>query len=360
MEYKVVGLMSGTSLDGVDIAFCKFIYNGKSWKFKILNAETIAYSMEWKNRLEQLHNADAVTFVKSNVDLGKHFGYLLKKFISKNKIKADLISSHGHTVFHQPEKGFTSQIGDGAQIAAITNIETVCDFRSKDVALGGQGAPLVPIGDEFLFPEYDFCLNLGGIANISFEWNEKRIAFDICPVNMALNNLALEVKLNFDKDGMLASKGNINKKLLDKLNALEFYRIPFPKSIGKEWYLKNCEGLLTDKSISLNDRLRTVCEHIAIQIASAIKSKLASNKKMLITGGGVYNKFLIKCIQEKLKKNEQSKNVKIEIPAKEIIDFKEALIFAFLGVLRVRKETNVLRWVTGAGKDNIGGIIHAA
>ncbi len=352
--------MSGTSLDGVDIAFCRFNYNGKNWEFRILNAETIVYSKEWKNRLQQLHNADAETFVKTNVELGKFFGYLLKNFVSKNKIRPDLVSSHGHTVFHQPENGFTSQIGDGAQIAAITNIETVCDFRSKDVALGGQGAPLVPIGDRLLFSKYDFCLNLGGIANVSFEWNKKRIAFDVCPVNMALNKLASEAKLNFDKNGMLASKGKVNKKLLDKLNGLEFYKRPFPKSIGKEWYLKNCEQVISGKSIPLNDRLRTFCEHIAIQIAAVIKNNSASNKKMLVTGGGVHNNFLIKCIQEKLKENEQSKNVKVEIPAKEIIDFKEALIFAFLGVLRVRKEVNVLRSVTGSAKDNIGGIIHAA
>ena len=352
--------MSGTSLDGVDMAFCRFSLNGLHSKFKILNAETITYPNEWKNRLQELHNADAVTFVKTNVELGKHFGLLLRNFISKNKIKPVLISSHGHTVFHQPERGFTSQIGDGAQIAAITNVETVCDFRSKDVALGGQGAPLVPVGDRLLFPGYDFCLNLGGIANISFEWKKKRIAFDICPVNMALNKLASEAKLNFDKDGMLASRGNVNKKLLDKLNHLKFYKLPFPKSIGKEWYLKNCEPIISDTSVSLNDRLRTFCEHIAIQIAAVIKNNSASIKKMLVTGGGAHNKFLIQCIEEKLKENEQSKNVKVEIPAKEIIDFKEALIFAFLGVLRARNEINVLNSVTGASINNIGGTIHAA
>ena len=357
--------MSGTSLDGVDIAFCKFTCSsegekGAEWKFTILNAETAEYNKEWKNRLQSLHHADALSFVKTDVELGKHFGILVKKFISKNKIRPDLISSHGHTVFHQPENGFTSQIGDGAQIAAITNIETVCDFRTKDVALGGQGAPLVPIGDRLLFYEYDFCLNLGGIANISFERGNKRIAFDICPVNMALNKLASEAKLSFDKNGALAAKGKINNALFNKLNGLDYYRKSPPKSIGKEWYLKNCESLISDSSIPLNDRLRTFCEHIAIQIAASIKIESKPGKSILVSGGGAHNGFLLQNIKECLKKSPKSKIIRVEIPSKEIIDFKEALIFAFLGVLRARKEMNVLCSVTGAVKDSISGTIYAA
>ncbi|MEP7168884.1 MAG: anhydro-N-acetylmuramic acid kinase [Bacteroidota bacterium] len=368
-EYNVIGLMSGTSLDGVDLAFCNFICRNenkesKNWEFKILNAETVAYNKEWKNRLQHLHDTDALTFAKTHVELGKYFGNLAKKFISKNKLKPDLISSHGHTIFHQPENGFTSQIGDGSQIAAITNIETVCDFRTKDVALGGQGAPLVPIGDRLLFYEYDYCLNLGGIANISFEKNKERVAFDICPVNMALNYLAAEAKLNYDKNGSLATKGKINNELLNKLNALDYYRKHPPKSIGKEWFLKNCEPLISDTSISLNDRLRTFCEHIAISISGSLNIENNTKKKMLITGGGAHNKFLIQCISESFMRIQtmtgaMMKNISIEIPSKEIIDFKEALIFAFLGVLRIRKEINVLKSVTGAGKDSIGGNVFA-
>src|SRR6185436_10243398 len=193
-NYHVIGLMSGTSLDGVDLALCRFRYKGErkgkaKWEFDILKAKTTGYSEGWKNKLQNLHDANGLTFVKTDAELGMYFGRLVKNFLSKNKPKPDLISSHGHTVFHQPENGFTSQVGNGAQIAAAANIVTVCDFRTKDVALGGQGAPLVPIGDALLFSEYDFCLNLGGIANISFEKNKKRIAFDVCPVNMVLNTL---------------------------------------------------------------------------------------------------------------------------------------------------------------------------
>jgi len=357
--------MSGTSLDGVDLAYCRFTFKKQSkgtgkWNFKILQAKTIPYNYKWKTRLQNLHNSNALPFVKTHSELGAYFGNLIKNFISKHSLKADLISSHGHTVFHQPENGFTSQIGDGAQIAAITKIETVCDFRTKDVALGGQGAPLVPMGDYLLFDKYDFCLNLGGIANISFVKNKKRIAFDICPVNMMLNKLASEVKLNYDKNGFLAAKGKINKVLLDKLNSLDYYHRPPPKSIGKEWYLKNCETLISDLSIPLNDRLRTGCEHIAMQIANCLPEENRAKQKLLITGGGTHNKFLLQCIANSLRKKTFLKKVKIEIPANELVNFKEALIFAFLGVLRVRNEINVFSSITGARKNNTGGAIYAA
>jgi anhydro-N-acetylmuramic acid kinase len=366
-EYKVIGLMSGTSLDGLDIAFASFKYFNEDkakWKFKILNSETVEYSMEWKKRLKDLHLANAMTFVRTDADLGKLFGTLTKKFIEKNKLKPDLISSHGHTVFHQPENGFTSQIGNGAQIAAITGVQTVCDFRTKDIALGGQGAPLVPIGDQLLFSEYDYCLNLGGIANISYSINNKRIAFDICPVNMALNFLASELNINYDKDGEIASGGSVNDSLLNKLNVIHYYKSLPPKSLGKEWFIKNFQPLIADTSISLNDRMRTVCEHIANQIANSLKVKNSeansSDKKILITGGGTHNKFLIHCIEEYLKTFFSNKNVQIIIPSEEIIDFKEALIFAFLGLLRIRDEVNVLHSVTGAMKDHVGGTIYSA
>ncbi|MFI5218705.1 MAG: anhydro-N-acetylmuramic acid kinase [Bacteroidia bacterium] len=355
-EYKTIGLMSGTSLDGVDIAYCVFQKKSGLWKYKILHAETIQYNYQWKNRLANLHKSDAETFVKTHTQLGKYFGELINKFIKKYKIKPDLISSHGHTVFHQPENGFTSQIGDGTQIAAITGIKTVCDFRSRDLALKGQGAPLVPVGDRLLFSEYDYCLNLGGIANISFEKRKQRIAFDICPVNMALNDLANEAGFDFDNKGKLSSKGKINSKLLEKLNTLEFYRIPPPKSLGKEWYEHNFKTVLKKSKIKLPDRLRTVTEHIAKQISSVVNNQSGSKnitaKKILVTGGGAHNDFLIQCIAEKTR-------AQVIIPLKKIIDFKEALVFAFLGVLRMNNEINILKSVTGAMHDHSGGAIYS-
>lgn len=355
-EYKVVGLMSGTSLDGVDLAYCLFRKDNRKWSFEIMQAETIVYDNYWKNHLRNLHKTDALTFVKTHADLGKYFGGLVKKFIQKNAITPRMISSHGHTIFHQPHNGFTFQIGDGAQISAATGIDTVCDFRSKDVAFGGQGAPLVPVGDRLLFPEFDFCLNLGGFANISFEKNKQRIAYDIVPVNMALNELISEINLEYDDKGNLSSKGNIHKNLLFDLNKIEFYSLSPPKSLGKEWYEKNIEPLVKNFSISLNDRLRTVIEHISQQIALTINKhselKTALIPTVIVTGGGAHNDFLIKCISAKAKAN-------IIIPDKKIVDYKEAIIFGFLGVLRITNEINVLQSVTGSIKEHIGGALYS-
>lgn len=354
MDYKVIGLMSGTSLDGVDIVFCTFRLANNKWSFRIKKAETYTYNKQWQHRLKTIHTVDAQTLAATDAELGVYFGKLIKEFITKHKLKPQLISSHGHTVFHQPHNGFTTQIGSGAHIAAITLVETVCDFRSKDVALGGQGAPLVPVGDKLLFGNYDFCLNLGGIANISFEKNKKRIAFDICPVNMALNQLAAEAGKAFDKGGAIAAEGTINAALLKKLNALAFYRTSPPKSIGKEWYLKYVNGLISDKKISLPDRMRTVVEHIAVQIVNELENS-ANKKSLLVTGGGAHHTFLMQCLKEKA-----GSKIKIIIPGRELVNFKEALIFALLGVLRVRNEINVLRSVTGAKQNNTGGTIYSA
>ena len=342
--------MSGTSLDGVDLAYCVFRNDKKKWTYKIVHAETIPYKDKWKSRLKELHKSDALLIAKTHADSGKYFGQLVRNFIRKHKIKPELINSHGHTIFHQPENGFTYQIGDGAQIAAATGINTVCDFRTKDVALGGQGAPLVPIGDRLLFPEYDYCLNLGGIANISFEKNKKRIAFDICPVNMALNALAGEANRHYDENGKLASQGIINNKLLDELNKIKFYSLHPPKSLGKEWFEKYFAPLIKNNTVSLPDRLRTVTEHIALQIVSVIKNNSA--QRVLSTGGGSHNNFLMHCMVSKTK-------AKIIIPGKKLIDNKEALIFAFLGVLRIRNEINVLKSVTGASCDHVSGTVYS-
>jgi len=347
-EYNVIGIMSGTSLDGVDLAFCNFILVKNKWSFKIINAETTHYSNEWKKKLQKAKKSTSLELTELHNDLGIYFGKITKKFILKNKIKPDFISSHGHTIFHQPEKKLTLQIGNGAAIASETGITTVCDFRSLDVALNGQGAPLVPIGDKLLFADFDYCLNLGGISNVSFEEKNKRIAFDISPANIVLNYLSRKKGKEFDKNGELASKGNIDKNLLNKLNYLKYYKQKHPKSLGIEWIEKNIFPLIEKSNTSIENKLRTFCEHIAIQISNVLKNK---NSKTLVTGGGAHNKFLIK----KIKEYSESE---IIIPDKKIIDFKEALIFAFLGVLRIRNEVNCLSSVTGADRDNCGGVVY--
>ena len=356
--------MSGTSLDGVDLAYCCFSKDDADWKFEIRNAVTIGYGPEWKEKLSTLHLKDAVTFVKVNAEYGNFLGALVKEFIGKNKLSVDFVSSHGHTIFHQPQNKFTSQIGDGAALSAVCRLPVVCDFRSKDVALGGQGAPLVPVGDKILFSEYDFCLNLGGIANVTSpmtsppaplqkERGEGVIAFDICPCNLVLNYLASLLGKEYDEDGKLAQQGKVNETLLKQLNSLSYYMKSFPKSLGREDIEKDFLPLINSFDSSTEDKLRTFCEHIAIQISKvAPPSELrTTNSQLLITGGGTFNTFLLSRIKELA-------NAQTSIPEKAIINYKEALIFAFLGVLRWQGEVNCLKSVTGASTDNIGGAVY--
>ncbi|MEI7500377.1 MAG: anhydro-N-acetylmuramic acid kinase [Bacteroidota bacterium] len=348
-HYYVIGLMSGTSLDGLDLAFCKFSQLNDRWLYKIHCAETIPYSKEWKERLSFLESVSALELVTADVEFGHLLGRLSKEFIEKHHLKPDFIASHGHTVFHQPDKKITCQIGRGSAIAAETGLPVVCDFRSLDVALGGQGAPLVPIGDRLLFPEYEYCLNLGGFANISYEQDGIRIAFDICPANIVLNDLAGAIGLDWDPDGQHASRGTIDHDLLAKLNSLPYYGKLPPKSLGKEWVVEHVFPLLQNAFNSKDDLLATFCEHIAMQVAKSSSGN--REKKFVITGGGALNKFLISRIQFHA-------SHKIIIPDLSTVNFKEALIFAFLGVLRWRNEVNCLKSVTGALRDSIGGAIY--
>jgi anhydro-N-acetylmuramic acid kinase len=349
--YNVIGLMSGTSLDGLDMAFCRFTFENDQWNFEIKAAQTIAYSEQWKKIFLSLESCNALFFQQTNVDYGHYLGSMVSDFIIKNDIKADFIASHGHTIFHQPGKKLTVQIGSGSAVSAKCNLPVVCDFRTTDVALGGQGAPLVPIGDKLLFSEYDFCLNLGGFANVSYHFNGQRIAYDICPVNIVMNAIAEKTGKPFDDGGNMAREGLLSGYLLNELNQIGFYKmIPdSPKSLGKEWVLKNISPLLELYELADNDMLRTFCEHIAFQIAKSLKNK--PKGKILVTGGGVYNSFLMECIQ---KQTEHQ----LIIPDNNTVEYKEALIFAFLGVLRMRNEVNCLKSVTGAMRDSCGGAVY--
>lgn len=344
-----IGVMSGTSLDGVDIALCLFENKLSKWHFNLLKYATYAYSNEWKDKLQNAQNLKAYDLIKLHKDYGFFIGELVNIFNNGLPINVNIISSHGHTIFHNPAEKVTFQLGDGSVIAATTGITTISDFRTLDVAMCGQGAPLVPIGDKILFKNYDYCLNLGGIANVSYDVDGKRIAFDICPVNMALNYLSNIVKKDFDKDGVLSSKGTINSNLLEQLNLLDYYYLKPPKSLSREWFEATFLPLISNSQISVENRLATVCEHIAIQISKV----LPANKQhsVLTTGGGALNKFLV----ELMSKHSVNQFV---VPTKEIVEFKEAIIFAFLGVLRLRNEINVLSSATGAKKDTVSGVIH--
>ena len=342
----ILGLMSGTSLDGIDLALCDIGEHG----YRVLAAETVPYYEEWKQRLATLEHASAFEYALANVELGHHYGKVINRFL-KGKERPEAIASHGHTVFHQPEIGLTTQIGNGAILAAQTKTLTVCDFRTKDVALGGQGAPLVPIGDELLFGEYDACLNLGGFSNISYRLDNKRIAYDISPCNMALNKLAKLAGMPYDKDGRLSKDGRILPELLQKLNDLDYYHHKPPKSLGKEWFENTfypvLEPFLANNAVS--DVARTVVEHIAMQIVANVPE---TAQTLLITGGGAHHAFLIQQIQY------QRDSLNVIVPDNLIVDYKEALIFAFLGLLRLNGEVNCLRSVTGAREDCSGGCVY--
>lgn len=347
MKTRAIGLMSGTSLDGLDICFAEFDKTDNQWHFKIIEAETIPYSEKWESNLKNSIHLSAEDLLALNSDYGYYLGEKVQDFIkSKNILKVNLIASHGHTVFHQPQRKFTQQIGDGRAVKLVNSIPVVYDFRSQDVLMGGNGAPLVPIGDELLFSEYDACLNLGGFSNISFKKSDKRIAFDICPVNIVLNKISQDLGKNFDENGDLARTGKVDSNLLEKLNNLEFYNQQHPKSLGIEFCNQHIFPLL--ENVDSLTALATFTEHSTFQISKIFNENQL--KKALFTGGGTYNSYLIEKIQSKT-------SAEIIIPEKTIIDFKEALIFAFMGVLRMNNEINVLSSATGSSSDHSSGII---
>ncbi|MCW3170139.1 anhydro-N-acetylmuramic acid kinase [Chryseobacterium sp. 09-1422] len=347
MVFQAIGLMSGTSLDGLDICLAKFEKQNSTWKFEIIKAETLSYSEHWENQLRNSIHLSAEELLELHSEYGFFLGKAVKNFISKYNLQnIDVIASHGHTVFHQPQKKFTLQIGDGRAIKFETGLPVVYDFRSQDVLMGGNGAPLVPIGDELLFSEYDACLNLGGFSNISLKLEDRRIAFDIAPVNIVLNKLALNFNQNYDDKGDLAREGTIDTELLNKLNSLQFYSQSHPKSLGVEWCNTNVFSLI--ENLDSKAFLATFTEHAAEQISKVFNQYQLN--KVLFTGGGTYNSFLIEKIKEKT-------NSEIIIPEKQIIDFKEALIFAFMGVLRINNEINVLSSATGSCNDHSSGVI---
>jgi len=347
-EQTILGVMSGTSLDGLDFALCKFKKEGANYSYEVIKTGFASYSSEVKKQLQNAHNLSSYDFIKFHKWYGKFIGENINNFLKENQ-KPDFIASHGHTIFHKPNENITFQIGDGAFISAETNISTVSDFRNLDTALKGQGAPLVPIGDKLLFSEDDFCINLGGFANISFDnENNERIAFDICPVNIVVNELVKPFRKDYDEDGKIGKSGKINIELLNELNNIPFYSEKAPKSLGREYSEKYHLPIIEKYNITQEDKIRTFYKHIAVQISEVLKTK--ENSKVLVTGGGTHNSFLISEIQK------ETKN-KLIIPSNEIIDFKEAIIFAFLGFLRINEGVNTLKSVTGAKKNNIGGSV---
>lgn len=355
-SYRIVGVMSGTSLDGIDLASLIFsIKNGK-WAFEIHDCETVPYTLAWLNKLKIAVGFSEQELKALNAQYTLYLGTVILDFITKHTITdLDAVCSHGHTILHQPQNGFTLQIGNLSTLSQLISQTVVCDFRVQDVALGGQGAPLVPIGDRILFSEYDYCLNLGGFSNVSFEQDGRRIAFDISPVNTVLNFYSNRLGFDYDDKGKLARCGMLNSSLLKELNNLDYYKKSFPKSLGFEFVQEIVLPLIENYSISEVDKMNTFVEHVAVQTSLALRENsniLHTNTlKLLATGGGTYNDYLLERMQVYLPE------IEIIVPDEKLLEYKEALIFGLLGVLKLRNEINVLSSVTGAKRDHSSGIV---
>lgn len=359
MQYNVIGLMSGSSLDGLDIAFIQFNESAGKWQFELMETACIPYTAEWKQKLAGVAELKAREYLLLHTAYGHWLGHCVNDFLEEKNLayKVQLISSHGHTSFHMPDKQMTAQLGDGAAIAAETGIRTITDLRSVDIALGGQGAPVVPIGEKLLFPDYDLFLNIGGIANLSAS-SASFIGFDVCPANRVLNLLAAHTEKGFDENGKGAAAGKTDVAILKKLNAFPYYQLPYPKSLSNEFGLQELYPVLKLSNLSTPDLLRTYVQHIVDQISNAIfllKKQFPDkqNLRLLITGGGAHNIFLM----EKLREAMVEAGVECFIPENKIVDFKEALVMALMGVLRWREDINIMHSVTGASKDSINGAV---
>lgn len=333
-------------MDGLDLALCEFQFSKGRWLYRILRARTVRFPADLRARLATAMEASAVEHARLDADLGTFIGQACRRFLKLDRV--EVIGSHGHTIFHQPALGFSTQIGSGARIAAIAGAPVACDFRNTDVAHGGQGAPLVPVAESLLFPEHKAFLNIGGICNVSIHRGKQVSGFDVCIGNQALNQLAAEVGAEFDRDGRMARTGIVHPILLERLNALPFHSAKPPKSLGREWFMKEVLPLISDRRIALEDRLRTVTEHIAMQVAAALPTGAPT---VLVSGGGARNRFLLERIAAHAKPL-------IEVPEPVVIDFKEALAFALFGVLRLRGEPTALSSVTAAKRDSCGGAVY--
>ncbi len=348
-NYYCIGLMSGTSCDGLDIALCRFSRDGERWQFELLKTVTRAFPVSLQESLLNAPNMNGLDLAQLDIDFGIWSGEKVSEFLTPDDPKPLFVASHGHTVFHRPDKFLSLQIGKGAAIASACALPVVFDFRPLDVLHGGQGAPLVPIGDELLFPQYSHCINLGGFANISTRLGDRRIAYDICPANIVINQLASQLGKEFDKDGKIGRSGKIINSLLVELNAKNFYKLAAPKSLGKEWVDLEFQPLNKKYRdlASIPDLIRTFYEHIALQVVNAVDDEKA---KVLLSGGGAFNTFLIELFREKSK-------AEFIVPDSEIVSFKEAMVFSFMGLLRWLQKPNILSTATGAGQDVCSGLI---
>jgi len=353
-KQRILGLMSGTSLDGLDLCLAEFIQGEAGWTYTLVAAQTLEYTAQMRRELSEALAYLPDRLDSAHRDYGIWLGTQAKNWLQTKGLTCDAIASHGHTVHHRPDQGYTFQLGDGQSLSNASASEVICDFRSQDVALGGQGAPLVPIGDELLFGRYGFCLNLGGICNVSMKFQGSRKAFDVGICNMLLNRLSEALGHQYDAGGEIAAAGHLLPELLNSLNDLDYYRIQGPKSTGVEWFNHHVWPLFVDRQGrflgDIKDQLHTACHHIAYQIAQSINRFTTDNRKVLITGGGAHNLFLIQCLKSYLPEHL------LVVPQDGLVDAKEALIFAFMGALHRAGQVNCLAEVTGARVNSIAGV----
>lgn len=341
---NVLGMMSGTSLDGLDLCAVRFEEVESKITYRILAAETLAFTSFWTDQLQKAAQQSAIDLLALHASFGRWLGEEAKRFMHRHGLSIDLVSSHGHTIFHQPNKGLSFQLGDGQHLAAAAGLEVVADFRQLDVAMGGQGAPLMPLPDKLLFPEYSRFLNLGGIANLSIQKSDATLGYDICAFNQVFNHYANKLGKPYDEGGKIAASGQVHFSLVKELDQLPYFQKEGPKSLGREeveaWYLP----LLN--SLSEQDALATMAQHAINQLSKV----LGSAEPILVTGGGAYNQHVLNNLR----------GVIAHVPTPEVVEFKEALGFALLGWLRYHGRTGALSTVTGAEKDHLAGVLFRA
>lgn len=362
MVYRAIGLMSGSSLDGLDIVFAEFNVQAGKWAFEIKETSCYPYSKEWKEKLTNATLLSAKDYLLLDADYGHYLGQKVNEFIEEKNLhyQVAVVASHGHTSFHLPAQKMTAQLGDGAAIAAVTGLPVINNLRAMDVALGGQGAPIVPMGEKHLWNDFNFFLNVGGIANLSVAGEPPLggLGFDVCAANRVLNMLAQDAGKEYDEDGNMAKSGIVDETLLEQLNNEDYYKMPHPKSLANDFGTDIIYPIIKDAGISTANALRTYTEHICLQIKKSLTGlkntePRTSNSKLLVTGGGALNTFLINRLTDLLSKE----NIDVIVPNAILINYKEALIMAFLGVLRWREENTTLTSVTGASRNSIGGAL---
>lgn len=344
-EYHVLGVMSGSSLDGLDVCLTKF-NQSSSWAYEILAADTLDIPEALKLQLRQSDRLKARSLFLLDQQYGNWMGEQIRHWRSKNKHKVDLIGVHGHTVFHEPKEGFSIQIGNGANVCVATGIPTVDRFREKDIILGGQGAPLVPFGERLLWPQYQVFINLGGIANVATHGSTTR-AWDIAPCNQVLNHLAKLAGKDYDENGQIAREGALDPQWLENLRSLDYFSKPAPKSLSNQW----TQEVLHQAPNNIKDALNTYVHFLGEQIAADLKA-VPDGQVVLITGGGAYNSYLIETIKK------MSPGLQFVLPEHQLIAYKEALVFGLMALHRQLELPNVLSSVTGALRDSVSGVLH--